>query len=519
MKNNGCKCGNMLKRCQDAKFFEAIYSSEVDKVKEFLEKEVNINVQNNDGYTAFHAACCVQNIEIIELLLDNGYMKVDTKVKTRVGDSALFLILTGYCEGISAKAVKKLVEYDRELVELADSRGFTPLQASSRWEQLDIVRILVELGKANVSRVDCDGWTALHHNADCRPNLAVMKYLIDEAGIDISVRNNLNMTAFDLLLHNHQDPILLPEDYIQCVDYLSDKYFVNERFYTFGTVLSLFSHAIVFERFDLVRKLIEDFYNEDVNSQFNVMKRFIATFEVDEIPIFYAFCMILNPRLREVTQFNYRQFTEVFPDVLHEALDSSVKLEVFLDCLGAIRQINSCSDKYIIPSIAEMEYNPLTVGDVRRLLKLYNCLMDLDYKVDFNSIAFGHFLSFLRSGCQWKLKHVEIVLAFCTDNFVRLTRYCDTFNMQLDAETRRLMYAADLPQEMKGPEYLPSLKEVARKVVRSSIYDALLAKGRKLGLPPDLYYKNKLFVENILALELPTVLTRYLRFMNNLPVE
>lgn len=455
----------------------------------------------------------------MDLLLGNGYMKVDTKLKTRVGDSALFLVLTGYCDKTSAIIVKKLVEYDPELVEMADARGFTPLQAASRWEQLDLVKILVETGKANVSRIDCDGWTALHHSADCHPNLAVMTYLINEAKIDISVRNNMNMTAFDLLLNNHQDPILLPEDYVPCVDLLSEKYFENENYYTFGTVLSLFQHAIVFERYDVVKKLIKDFYNEKVNENHNVMKRFIETFDVESYPGFYAFCMILNQRMREVTQFNYREFTEIFPNVLHEALENFEKLEVFLDCLSTIRQINSCSDKYILPSIAELDYNPCTIGDVRRLLKLYHCLMELDYKVDFNSIAFGHFLSFLSNGSQRKIKHLEIVLAFCTDNFVRLNRFCDTFNMQLNQETRRLTYEADLPQEMKGPDYLPSLKEIARKVIRSNIYDALLAKGRRLGLPPDLFYKNKYFVANILSLELPSVLTRYLRFMNNLPAE
>lgn len=390
---------------------------------------------------------------------------------------------------------------------------------SFRWEQLDLVKILVEMGKANVSRVDCDGWTALHHNADCRPNISVMKYLVNDAKIDISVRNNLNMTAFDLLLNNHQDPILLPEDYIPCVDFLSEIYFQKEKYYTFGTVLSLITHAIVFERYDLVKKIINDFYNESVNAKYNVMKRFIVTFDADSHPVLYAFCMVLNPRMREVTQFNYRQFTEIFPDVLHEALETFEKLEVFLDCLSTIRQINSCSDKYILPSIAELDFNPCTIGDVRRLLKLYHCLMDLDYKVDFQSIAFGHFLSFLGNGSQRKIKHLEIVLAFCTDNFIRLNRFCDTFNMQLNQETRKLTYEADLPQEMKGPDYLPTLKELSRKVIRSSIYDALLTKGRRLGLPPDLFYKNKYFVENIMSLGLPSMLTRYLRFMNNLPAE
>lgn len=69
----------------------------------------------------------------MELLLCNGYMKIDTKAKTRVGDSALFLVLTGYCQNASAIIVKKLVEYDPDLVEMADARGFTPLQAASRY--------------------------------------------------------------------------------------------------------------------------------------------------------------------------------------------------------------------------------------------------------------------------------------------------------------------------------------------------------------------------------------------------
>lgn len=447
-------------------------------------------------------------------------MKVDTKIRTRVGDTALFLVLTGYCEKNSAEAVKKLIRYDMELVEMADARGFTPLQAAARWEQLDIVKLLVEVGGADVNRVDCDDWTALHHSADAHPNITVMEYLVNDAKIDISIRNSLNMTAFDLLLQFHMEPIRLPDSYLhwRCVDFLSKIYLKREDCYTFGTILNFFQYAIVFERFYIVKDIINDFYNEKVNEKYEIMHQFIKIFEVEEKhPLFYAFCMVLNTHVKEVTQFNYRQFSDVFPDVMHAALQDQDKLNIFLECLRVIRELNSCADKYILPHIAELDHNPCTVDDIRRLVRLYQCLMDLDYKVDFNGIAFGHFLSFLGSGSQRKIKHLEIVLAFCTDNFVRLNRFCDTFNMQLNNDTKALTYEADIPQEMKGPDYLPSLKELSRKVIRSSIYEALLAKGRRLGLPPELFYKNKYFVQNILSLELPPILLRYMRFMNRIP--
>lgn len=38
MKINGCKCLNVIKRCHDTKLFEAIYDSDVEKVKQFIEK-------------------------------------------------------------------------------------------------------------------------------------------------------------------------------------------------------------------------------------------------------------------------------------------------------------------------------------------------------------------------------------------------------------------------------------------------------------------------------------------------
>lgn len=507
----------LFRRCQDTKLHEAIYNDEVQKVKYYLEKEVNINVPNRDGYTAFHAACVQQNAEIMDLLLQNTYMRVDTKLKTRVGDSALFLVLTGYCEKGSAKIVSRLIRHDIDLVEMADSRGFTPLQAAARWEQLDIVQLLITDGKAKVNRRDNDGWTALHHSADARPNIDVMEYLVNVAKVDISIRSNINLTAFDLLLQYHLDPVLLTPHYLSCVDFLSRHYLQRPDCHTFSTVLNFFQHCIIFERWTQLQKLITDFYNSSVNEKYEIMRKFIETFKLRDNPLYYAFGMVLNSRVKEINHFNYRQFEETFPDVLRDALQCEKKLAVFLDCLATIRELNSCSDKHILPHIAELDYNPCTVADIHRLFQLYQRLMDLDYKVDFNGIAFGYFLSFLSSGSGRKIRHLEIVLAFCTDNFVMLNKFCDTFNMQLNSDIRTLTYEADLPHEMKGPEYMPSLKELSRKIIRSAIYDSLLAKGRRLGLPPDLFYKNKYFVENILSLELPTVLHRYLRFMDRLP--
>lgn len=379
--------------------------------------------------------------------------------------------------------------------------------------------MLIEEGHAKVNRCDFEGWTALHHSAEVRPNLAVMNYLVNVANIDISIKNSADMTAFDLLLNHHSESRLVPDSYLHCVDLLANVYLPRADCYSFGTILSYFLNCVTFDRNSLIDKIIDEFYGEQLNSKNAVLQAFIRAFSIPELnSSYYAFCMVLHPRIKEVRSFNFRQFSAVFPDVLREALQTQDKFEAFLQCIQVIHEILPGSEKYIMPHISELDYNPVSRGDICRLFKLYETLLLLNYKVDFNGIAFRHFLHVLSTGSKRSLKHLEIILAFCTDNFIRLNRFCYTFNMKLDNETRSCVNEADLPLEMKGPEFLPSLKELARKAIRAVIYDALLVQGNRIGLPPELYYKNKLYVDKIQALDLPPVLQRYLRFMDRISV-
>ena len=100
------------------------------------------------------------------------------------GGTALFQAATkGFVE-----VVRFLVEEGKADVDKArTSDGFTPLLMAVQNGHLDVVRFLVEEGKADVDKVNNNSQTPINIAADCG-NLEIVRFLLSK-GVDCTIKD------------------------------------------------------------------------------------------------------------------------------------------------------------------------------------------------------------------------------------------------------------------------------------------------------------------------------------------
>jgi ankyrin repeat protein len=153
-----------------------------ERVKELLEKGVNINSQNSLGYSPLHITCESGNFKLTKILLDNN---------------------------------------PPPNLELRENEyGSMPIHLACHSRSIGIVRLLIEKG-ADVNAQESNGDTPLHIAARGEPlrslfreeYLALIKLLL-EKGANPHIRNNKRKTPRDLIImgdyHRKDKDILDP---------------------------------------------------------------------------------------------------------------------------------------------------------------------------------------------------------------------------------------------------------------------------------------------------------------------
>ena len=108
------------------------------KVKELLETDININIKDDDGYTALTHAVYGGYLKCVKLLIKKG---ANVNIKDNNGYTALMEATThGYIE-----IVKFLLENDAD-PNIRDNKGYTALMVAADTVNPEIVKILLENG-------------------------------------------------------------------------------------------------------------------------------------------------------------------------------------------------------------------------------------------------------------------------------------------------------------------------------------------------------------------------------------
>jgi ankyrin repeat protein len=203
----------------------------IEVVDFLLEKGINVNLQNIDGYTALYEAVRLENIDIVKKLL---YHKADPELKPKLHETLLSLCsrrnfleiaklliknganvnaqnemggtaLSSACMNQNIEIINLLINNDAN-INLSDNNGITPLMIAVRKRNFHIVQLLIENG-ANCDLQDkFNGYTPLFEA--CRfGDIEIMKILFFQT--NYRLKNKAGKTAIDIYDRYHQNSQLM----------------------------------------------------------------------------------------------------------------------------------------------------------------------------------------------------------------------------------------------------------------------------------------------------------------------
>ncbi|EFA74577.1 hypothetical protein PPL_11545 [Heterostelium album PN500] len=175
-----------------------------------IELGADIDIKNQDGFTALQLAVLSGESDVVKSLLDK-----DAKVSTENTSEAGSILHTAY--GIKEKdlpIIDSLIKKYPQLLATRDANEMTPLHIACAYGNTAYARQLIKLG-ADVNAVAAGGCTPLHICVDSE-NLEVIKDLIgsgavlklDETGETplLMAKNNKKKTIEELLTNLKLDP-------------------------------------------------------------------------------------------------------------------------------------------------------------------------------------------------------------------------------------------------------------------------------------------------------------------------
>ena len=175
-------------------FFERIVAGDVSSVELFIAAGMDLNAQDNDGYTALMLAAEGGYVEMVRLLVEHG---VDVNAQY-YGYTALMLA----AEGGHVEVARFLVEHGAD-VNAPNEYGDTALMWAARQGHVEVARFLVEHG-ADVNAQNNDGltalmWAVLYFYVEMTMETTMermeMVRLLVEHGADVNAQNNDGLTA------------------------------------------------------------------------------------------------------------------------------------------------------------------------------------------------------------------------------------------------------------------------------------------------------------------------------------
>eukprot|EP01061_Rhynchopus_euleeides_P041282 TRINITY_DN7165_c0_g1_i2.p1 TRINITY_DN7165_c0_g1~~TRINITY_DN7165_c0_g1_i2.p1 ORF type:complete len:4012 (+),score=1230.47 TRINITY_DN7165_c0_g1_i2:1430-12037(+) len=152
-------------------------------------KQDVVALRDPNGYTALHSAILAINADVVDLLLELGYVDIETPAgkSTRT----MHRVTKG-----------RLVKEEREAVS-----GMTALMLASRVNSTSMVQRLLQAG-ASINAVDSEGNTALIHAAEMG-NFQVVEALVS-SNADVGVLNKYGYTALMRASARGQHEVALP---------------------------------------------------------------------------------------------------------------------------------------------------------------------------------------------------------------------------------------------------------------------------------------------------------------------
>ncbi|KAH7040070.1 ankyrin repeat-containing domain protein [Microdochium trichocladiopsis] len=167
----------------------------VRMIEVLLKHGADVASRDTGGSKALRLAAGCGTVASARVLLEHGAPVDSRESRGRTG-------LAAAAAGARADMVELLLEYGADVeARHDDMAGETPLMAAAQRSATEVVRLLVEKGRARVDNVDDQGRTALTH-AVLADHSDTARYLLEQAGADVDPQDHNGMTPLMLLLRD-----------------------------------------------------------------------------------------------------------------------------------------------------------------------------------------------------------------------------------------------------------------------------------------------------------------------------
>jgi|GEM_PF-4319136 len=177
---------------------------------------INLETQDENGFTAFHYACIHEDITLFNLLLDNyicsycldGYISDETEHFIKLCENNEQKTILHYIgEKDLIQFYKQLVYYFphgvEEAINFTTSSGKTALHLASEKGNHQILAKLIKLKNVNVNHIDENGATVLHLACE-NHSIRQVKLLLEHPQINVNLQDNNGNTPLHIIAQDTQ---------------------------------------------------------------------------------------------------------------------------------------------------------------------------------------------------------------------------------------------------------------------------------------------------------------------------
>uniref|UniRef100_A0A669F4U5 Ankyrin repeat domain 52a n=1 Tax=Oreochromis niloticus TaxID=8128 RepID=A0A669F4U5_ORENI len=174
---------------------QAIFSRNAEEVQLLLHKKEDVNALDQERRTPLHAAACVGDVHIMDLLIESA----DANARDKFWQTPLHVAAANRASRCAEALLTQLSN-----VNMADRSGRTALHHAAQSGHLEVVKLLVSRS-ADKSCKDKQGYTPLHAAA-ASGHIEIVKYLL-RMGADIDEPNGFGNTALHVACYMGQEAV------------------------------------------------------------------------------------------------------------------------------------------------------------------------------------------------------------------------------------------------------------------------------------------------------------------------
>ena len=169
--------------------------------------QCNITAVTSNHSTIIHLTCKSGSISLLKHLVENYSDQLSLYAINDDGKASIHLA----CEKGALDIIKYIIECSPDLLDLADTHGYTPLLTAAYSNHLPVVKYL-NSQNCNVSVLDGRGFNVLHISSE-KGYFDIVKYLIDGEYVDPNIADFHEHTSLHIAVLNAQ---------LAIVEYLMD---------------------------------------------------------------------------------------------------------------------------------------------------------------------------------------------------------------------------------------------------------------------------------------------------------